>query len=261
MSKQAKTTSGTRRIPDPPPFSLLPVLHGGAEIGTWIDHYWSRLGIPGAERRWLAVTQDRQEFARWTGRRLNSLALGCYCYLPQPPGGRRIGRAPQAAQEAIGSSIELRPLAIHSTRARHTPAATPLPSHRHLMFIEPDLLPQSLEVTVAHELIHLSDRIQGTPRRHRCHGYDAIALDEAAITGYPVEELRALLREETSRREAALRRARPIRYIYICPSCGKEYPRTRRYSREVSCGTCDRAYNPTYRLLLKEATSYPWTPA
>jgi DNA-directed RNA polymerase subunit RPC12/RpoP len=101
-------------------------------------------------------------------------------------------------------------------------------------------------------LIHLADRVRGEPRRHRHHGYDDIAADEAAITGYPLEELRLLLREESSRREKAARQARPIRYIYVCLHCGKEYPRVRLYARVVSCGTCDRAFNPLYKLVLKK---------
>jgi len=251
MPKQIRKTRTTRHAPDPPPSTLLPVVHGTAEVSAWIDHYWARLGIPEEERRWLAVTQDRQEFARWAGRRLNSLTLGCYCYLPQPAPAQGPGHGFQATQTALAGDAEPRALAAHSART-HSALPTPLAAaHRHLIFIEPDLLPQGLEVTIAHELIHLRDRVQGTPRRHRCHGYDAIADDEAALTGYPPEELRALLREETNRREATLRRTRPIRYTYVCPACGKEYHRVRRYTREVSCGACDHAYNPAYRLVLK----------
>jgi NADH pyrophosphatase NudC (nudix superfamily) len=122
--------------------------------------------------------------------------------------------------------------------------------HRHLIFIEPDMQPKSIEVTTAHELIHLADRVNGTPRRHRHHGYDSIASDEAAITGYGLEELRALLHEESSRREEARRAVRPIRYLYQCPNCGKKYPRTRKYSQAVSCSSCDKSYNPRFKLLL-----------
>ncbi len=111
--------------------------------------------------------------------------------------------------------------------------------------------PQSIEVTVAHELIHLADRVNGTPRRHRHHGYDSIALDEAAVTGYGLEELRRLLHEESARRERLRRERRPIRYWYECPHCGKEYPRTRRYSQAVSCSKCDKSYNPQFRLRLR----------
>ena len=108
-------------------------------------------------------------------------------------------------------------------------------------------------VTVAHELIHLADLVSGKPRRHRHHGYDAIAVDEAAVTGYAIEDLRALLREESVRREQMRRARRPIRYLYECPHCGKKYPRTRKYSHAVSCSSCDKRYNPHFRLQLSQA--------
>jgi predicted SprT family Zn-dependent metalloprotease len=110
---------------------------------------------------------------------------------------------------------------------------------------------KSIEVTVAHELIHLTDRVNGTPRRHKHHGYDSIAVDEAAVTGYPVVELRQLLHEESMRRECLRRELRPIRYFYECPNCGKEYPRARRYSQSASCSSCDKSYNPEFRLMLR----------
>jgi len=134
------------------------------------------------------------------------------------------------------------------------PAATPA-EYWHLIFIEPDLLPQGIEVTVAHELIHLSDRVSGNPRKHHCHGYDSISLDEAALTGRNPESLRVQLRDETARREAALRQVRPYRYLYVCPNCQREYPRVRKYTRSVSCGRCDRQYNPAFLLELRGTLS------
>jgi transcription elongation factor Elf1 len=47
------------------------------------------------------------------------------------------------------------------------------------------------------------------------------------------------------------RERRPIRYFYECPHCGKEYPRARRYSQSVSCSSCDKSYNPEFRLMLR----------
>src|SRR5260370_13681368 len=111
--------------------------------------------------------------------------------------------------------------------------------------------PKSIEVTVAHELIHLADRVNGTPRRHRHHGYDTIAAHEPAVTGYPLDELRHLLHEESARRERLRRERRPIRYIYECPGCGKEYSRPRRYSQAASCRKCHTSYNPQCHLLLR----------
>ncbi len=191
----------------PPSRQADSIIHGSREIAHWLTHYWQKLQLPVQELSRLAITQDRQEYSRWTGKRLNTMVLGCYCYLPA--------------------------------------------AHRHLIFVEPGMQPQSIEVTVAHELIHLADRVHGTPRRHRHHGYDSIAADEAAITGYPLEELRHLLHEESLRREHIRRERRPIRYLYECPNCGKQYPRARRYSHSVSCSNCDKTYNPNYKLQLR----------
>lgn len=212
--------------PAPPPKQIGPVIHGDqTTIQHWLTHYWQKLQLPDRELSLLAITQDRKEYMRWTGKRLNIMALGCYCYIPAP---------------------------LPSVRSRKSSSAfAELPVHRHLIFIEPDMQPKSIEVTIAHELIHLADRVNGTPRRHRHHGYDSIAADEAAITGYPLEDLRALLHEESARREQMRRERRPIRYVYECPGCGKKYPRTRKYSQAVSCSSCDKNYNPQYRLLLQ----------
>lgn len=228
--------------PAPPPTQGDPIIHATQSVQHWLTHYWHKLQLPSRELSRLAITQDRQEYTRWTGKRLNTMALGCYCYLP----------APYASHS---------PTRTHS-RTRKTSQSLPLPGveagalpqaagHRHLIFIEPDMQPQSLEVTVAHELIHMADRVSGTPRKHRHHGYDSIAADEAAITGYGLEELRHLLHEESMHREQVRRQHRPIRYLYECPNCGKQYPRTRRYSHAVSCSSCDKTFNPNYRLSLR----------
>jgi predicted SprT family Zn-dependent metalloprotease len=213
-----------RSVPAPPPRQAGAVIHGSEAVSGWLDHYWRKLCLPERELSHLAITQDRREFTRWTGKRLNVLALGCYCYLP----ARRSLLLHLSASDLKGG-----------------------PDHRHLIFIEADMQPRSIEVTVAHELIHLADRVNGTPRRHRHHGYDSIAADEAAVTGYSLEELRRLLNDESQRRDAQRRVRRPIRYLYECPGCGKEYPRTRRYSQAVSCSSCDKRYNPLFRLRLK----------
>ncbi|MBE3565127.1 MAG: hypothetical protein IMW90_05310 [Thermogemmatispora sp.] len=242
-------------LPALPPVQAGPILHATPLVERWFWHYWQRLGLPESELVLLALTQDRREYQRWTGKRLNFMVLGCYCYVQL--GGKasssvadRASRKP--GQLESGRTSPMLPLPGFGERAlsRSASAAGEVPRHRHCIFIEPDMQPRSIEVTVAHELIHLADRVRGTPRRHRHHGYDSIAADEAAITGYDLEELRQLLYEESARREQ-LRRARaPLRYIYVCPNCGKEYPRARRYSRPVSCSLCDKTYNPRYRLLL-----------
>lgn len=240
-------------VAEPPALHTLPLVHAGDDVQRWLDLYWAKLRLPVSERDRLAITQERREFARWTGRRLNPLALGCYCYLP---GNAEPARAQPALAHAAGGALGAIDLGMQWSlpgmepplAPRHAPITT---RHRHLIFVDPDLLPLGREVTVAHELIHLSDRVRGRPRRHHCHGYDAIAVDEAAITGYDPELLRQLLRDETARREAVLRTSRPIRFLYVCPTCGKEYRRVRRYPRPVSCGACDRSYNPHHLLVLK----------
>jgi DNA-directed RNA polymerase subunit RPC12/RpoP len=254
------------RPPQPPALEVLPLVNASSDVANWLDHYWRKLKLPSAEAGRLAVTDDRQEFARWTGRRLNPLTLGCYCFLPNastepaelaasseastltaPATSRtRLQLALPGFDDGLAESCD-----VTCDVADYT---VPASDYRHLIFIEPDLLPLGIEVTVAHELIHLSDRVQGTPRKHRCHGYDSISVDEAALTGRDPELLRALLREETARRESALRQVRPYRYVYVCPHCGKEYARVRRYTRPVSCGRCDRQFNPAFLLQLRGAT-------
>jgi predicted SprT family Zn-dependent metalloprotease len=227
-----------RTSPSPPPRRAGPIISGSPLIQHWLAHYWQKLQLPAQELSRLAITQDRQEYMRWTGKRLNFMVLGCYCYLPAP-------QAPHTRSRRYGSSQ------AHPSSNDGTPSQLHAPSHRHLIFIESDMQPKSIEVTVAHELIHLADRVNGMPRRHRHHGFDSIAADEAAVTGYPLDELRRLLHEESARRERLRRELRPIRYLYECPNCGKEYPRARRYSQSVSCSSCDKSYNPRFRLLLR----------
>lgn len=204
-----------------------PIIHGNEEvIKHWLTHYWHKLQLPSHELAHVAITQDRNEYRLWTGKRLNGMAIGCYWYY--------------AGIVSMPKSHIPRPRGDDGSR-----------QHRHLIFIEPVMKPQSIEVTVAHELIHLADRVNGTPRRHTHHGYDSIADDEAAITGYAPEELRTLLREESARLDQVRRERRPIRYLYECPHCGRQYPRVRRYAHAVSCSNCDKSYNPRFKLSLR----------
>lgn len=220
--KSTRSTQSSRaKLPAPPPLGTAPVLHGDqALLEHWLQHYWAKLQIPTNELSLLAITQDRREFCHWTGKRLNVMALGCYCYLPVSA---------------------LSPRLRKYTSSDHV-------SHRHLIFIEPDMHPKSTEITIAHELIHLADRVNGTPRRHHHHGYDSIAADEAAVTGYDLEELRQLMVMESEKIERARSAQRPHRYLYACPQCGKTYPRHRRYTVDVSCSSCDKSYNQRFRL-------------
>jgi len=236
-------TSQRATTPTPPPRQAGPVISGSQTIQHWLTHYAQKLQISEQELSRLAITQDRQEYMRWTGKRLNTMILGCYCYLPaHRTSAHRANKNKSSVQTGHHA---------HAHKSGEETLQHPRSSHRHLIFIDPDMQPKSIEVTIAHELIHLADRVNGTPRRHRHHGHDSIAVDEAAITGYDLEELRQLLLEESDRRERIRREIRPIRYLYECPHCGKEYPRTRRYSQAVSCSSCDKKYNPQFSLRLR----------
>lgn len=257
--------------PQPPSLEQLPLVNAESQATHWLEHYWRKLGLPADQAKFLAVTDNRREFARWTGRRLNTMALGCYCFLPL----YHDGEDHALAQPDLTISANLTAPACPPTRAQLTlpgfadgdeeelspevcelaPDAdsdqAPQGDFRHLIFIDPGLLPVGIEVTIAHELIHLADRVSGRPRKHHCHGHDSISVDEAALTGRDPEWLRELLAEETRRREEALREARPYKYLYVCPNCGKEYPRVRKYSRAVSCGHCDQRFNAAFLLQLR----------
>ncbi|HEX3642467.1 MAG TPA: hypothetical protein VHV10_14340, partial [Ktedonobacteraceae bacterium] len=101
--------------PMPPPKQEQPIIHGDrSTLQHWLMHYWEKLQLPTAELRLLAITQDRQEFKQWTGKRLNSMALGCYCYIKP-------------------LSVSRQPKVLSGEQA----------AHRHVIFIEPDMQPQS----------------------------------------------------------------------------------------------------------------------
>jgi hypothetical protein len=255
----------TRFLPPQPPTSdQLPLVNASPNVARWLEHYWRKLNLPVVQTYFLALTDSRSEFARWTGRRLNSMALGCYCYLPldvdENGRGETITSATLTAPVSQPTRLQLMlpgfaevGLTLVENVSAASPSVQAAQDYRHLIFIEPDLLAEGVEITVAHELIHLADRVAGAPRKHHCHGHDSISIDEAALTARDPEWLRELLAEETQRREAALRKARPYRYIYVCPNCGKEYPRVRKYSRAVSCGRCDQRFNAAFLLQLQES--------
>jgi ribosomal protein L37AE/L43A len=271
MAQERAPKRSRNRPPQPPARDALPLIKGSDEIGRWLDHYWLKLRLPTEQAQYLAVTNDRNEFSRWTGRRLNPLALGCYCYLPLPDNGNGEVAAgeldysdtPRATRIAPAIGTDRRQLRLPGFNVLEDDEMLPslddpveahdlADDYRHLIFIEPGMTDVGIEVTVAHELIHLSDRVQGRPRRHHCHGHDAISVDEAVITGRDPEYLRVQLRDETERREAVLRERRPYRYVYSCPNCKSEYPRVQRYSRTISCGHCDDHFNPAFELSMRE---------
>lgn len=257
--------------PAPPAIERLPLVNASPDVAQWLEHYWRKLKLPVAQTYRLAVTDDRVEFARWTGRRLNPMALGCYCYLPLHLDSQETEEPIASANltAPAGQALRLQPtlpgfaeVFLPTDTTSNSPAASidlPVvsnaldapPDYRHLIFVEPDLLDEGIEVTVAHELIHLADRVAGAPRKHHCHGHDSISQDEAALTARDPEWLRELLVEETRRRETTLRKVRPYRYLYVCPNCGKEYPRVKKYGRAVSCGHCDQRFNAAFLLEIR----------
>src|SRR5579864_9673792 len=89
-------------MPAPPPRQVGPIIYGSPLIQHWLTHYWQKLQLPAQELNRWAITQDRQEYMRWTGKRLNIMVLGCYCYLPGPSASRtphalRISRTRKAS--------------------------------------------------------------------------------------------------------------------------------------------------------------------
>ena len=127
----------------------------------------------------LRVTTDRRVFESWLGRRLRSSIGGAYAFAP-------------AVRRSSRSLINLPRI----DRSR----------------------PQSLEVVVAEELLHMRDQLDGDLRRHAKHGYDRIAHRVSALTGATLDEIRASLVPPVRR---------PARYVYGCPSCGVRVPRQR----------------------------------
>src|SRR5690242_13485446 len=77
-------TARRASLPAPPPGKGEPIINGSPLIQHWLTHYWQKLQLPTQELSRLAITQDRREYMRWTGKRLNIMVLGCYCYLPTP---------------------------------------------------------------------------------------------------------------------------------------------------------------------------------
>jgi predicted SprT family Zn-dependent metalloprotease len=93
-----------------------------------------------------------------------------------------------------------------------------------------ELFPDELVDTLKHEMIHI------LYLRH-----DAAFRREAKRLG---ASLRA-------RSHPSLQK--PPKWVYICPSCGREYPRQRRL-RMASCGVCSRrGYDERFKLKLKKS--------
>lgn len=97
--------------------------------------------------------------------------------------------------------------------------------------------PKSLEIVVAEELLHMRHRLDGDRRRHARHGYDRIAAQVSELTGASMEEVRSCVKP-TKRRTP--------KYIYACPNCKAEVPRSR--TGVWSCGRCSPRFDRRYQL-------------
>lgn len=113
--------------------------------------------------------------------------------------------------------------------------------HKHLILINLRRIdlsqPKALEIVVAEELLHMRHRIDGDRRRHARHGYDRIAVQVSELTGASMEEVRTCVKP--------VKRRTP-KYIYACPQCKMEVPRSR--TGIWSCGQCSPRFDRRYQL-------------
>ena len=49
--------------PQPPTLEQLPLINAESQAAHWLDHYWRKLKLPSDQARYLALTDDRREFA------------------------------------------------------------------------------------------------------------------------------------------------------------------------------------------------------
>jgi ribosomal protein L37AE/L43A len=150
----------------------------------------------------LRVTTERRDFQEWLGRRVRASIGGAYAFVPLTGDHLILINIPR----------------IDMSR------------------------PQSLEVVVAEELLHMRDRLDGDLRRHAKHGHDRIARRVSALTGATVEEVRASILPPVRR---------PARYVYRCSNCGIDVPRQRKGT--WSCGRCSPQFDARFILQLTRA--------
>ena len=116
---------------------------------------------------------------------------------------------------------------------RMTSAGSYIPSQRLIRIGRKyhQLFPEDLHDTLKHEMIHML---------HLRH--DAAFKQEAARVGATV----------TAKSHPALRK--PPKYVYICPGCGKLYPRQKRF-RMASCGDCSAGgeFDERFKVKLKKS--------
>jgi predicted SprT family Zn-dependent metalloprotease len=97
--------------------------------------------------------------------------------------------------------------------------------------------PKALEIVVCEELLHMRHRLDGDRRRHAKHGYDRIAVQVGELTGASMEEVQTCVKP--------VKRRTP-KYIYACPKCSMEVPRSR--VGVWSCGRCSPTFDRRFQL-------------
>jgi predicted SprT family Zn-dependent metalloprotease len=174
---------------------MLLALHDD-RILPFLRAYIEKLRLPTDD---LWVTDDRQTYNEWVGRRVGGSIGGAYVFHP--------GRGKHLIL------INLR--RIDQTR------------------------PKSLEIVVCEELLHMRHRIDGDRRRHAKHGHDRIAVQVSELTGATMDEVRGCVKP--------VKRRAP-KYIYACPRCQMEVPRSR--TGVWSCGRCSPTFDRRFQLSL-----------
>jgi len=99
--------------------------------------------------------------------------------------------------------------------------------------------PKSLEIVVCEELLHMRHRMDGDRRRHARHGYDRIAVQVSELTGASMDDVRSCVKPVARRAP---------KYVYACPRCQSEVPRSR--TGVWSCGRCSPKFDRRFQLQL-----------
>ncbi len=120
-------------------------------ILPFLQRFIDRLQLPSDD---LWITDNRQTYNAWVGRRVGGSIGGAYVFHP--------GRGKHLIL------INLRRIDLSK--------------------------PKSLEIVVCEELLHMRHRIDGDRRRHAKHGHDRIAVQVSELTGASMDEVRTCVK-------------------------------------------------------------------
>jgi predicted SprT family Zn-dependent metalloprotease len=161
--------------------------------------------------------------------------------LAAPVEPKRPGRDPELEARARNLFVELGAELLAASvkvewSGRLRSAAGRADSREKLVLLNPRLAShgaEEIERTLRHELAHLLAHFRAGRRRIAPHGPEwRSACADLGIAGEPrCHTLPFPIR----------RRARP--YLYLCPGCRKEFPRTRPLKRTSACLACCRKHN------------------